>query len=121
MYRLKVIDHFSAAHQLKGYQGECEELHGHNWKVEVEVQGDRLNSVGLLFDFKQLRQHLSGIIGEMDHSFLNDLPAFRDANPSSEQLARHIYTGLKQRLPSLVSPVSVTVWESENACATYHE
>jgi 6-pyruvoyltetrahydropterin/6-carboxytetrahydropterin synthase len=121
MHRLKVIDDFSSAHQLRGYQGECEELHGHNWKVEVEVEGEKLDSVGLLIDFKELKQLVHTVIGELDHRFLNDIKAFKDTNPSSELIARYIYSELKNKLPSQVTLVSVTVRESENACAVYFE
>ncbi len=121
MYRLKVIDHFSSAHQLKGYMGECENLHGHNWKVEVVVEGEKLDSVGLMIDFKELKKLIHTIIGELDHRFLNDIEPFKETNPSSELISRHIYSELKSELPSGVSLDSVVVWESETACAAYSE
>lgn len=121
MYRLKVIDQFSSAHQLKGYRGECEELHGHNWKVEVFVEGEKLDSVGLLIDFKELKKLIRTITGELDHRFLNAMEPFKESNPSSELISKHIYSELKNKLPSGVSLDSVAVWESETACAVYSE
>jgi 6-pyruvoyltetrahydropterin/6-carboxytetrahydropterin synthase len=121
MYRLKVIDQFSSAHQLKGYRGECEELHGHNWKVEVFVEGEKLDSVGLLIDFKELKKLIRTITGELDHRFLNAMEPFKKSNPSSELISKHIYSELKNKLPSGVSLDSVAVWESETACAVYSE
>ena len=121
MYKLKVIDVFSSAHQLKGYQGKCEELHGHNWKVEVEVEGKKLDSIGLLIDFKELQQIVHTVLGKLDHRFLNDIKAFKGTNPSSELIAKYIYSELKNKLPSQVTLVSITVWESEKACAVYFE
>lgn len=119
MYRLKIIEHFSSAHQLRGYQGECEELHGHNWKVEVEVEGRKLNSIGLLIDFKQLKQFTHTVLKELDHKFLNTIKEFKNTNPSSELIARYIYSEIKTKLPPQMSIVSITVWESEKACAAY--
>ncbi len=119
MYTLKVIDSFASAHQLKGYCGKCEDLHGHNWKVEVMVKGEKLDSVGLLIDFKVLKQLLSKIIDELDHKFLNDI--MKDINPSSELIAKYIYTKLKSCLPDSVLLETIAVWESENSCAVYSE
>ena len=119
MYRLKVTDGFASAHQLKGYQGKCEDLHGHNWKVEVMVRGEVLDSVGLLIDFKDLKKILRRIIDQLDHKFLNDI--MDDINPSSELIAKHIHAEIKPCLPPAVSLESVAVWESDNSCAIYSE
>jgi 6-pyruvoyltetrahydropterin/6-carboxytetrahydropterin synthase len=121
VYRLAVQDWFSSAHQLKGYRGRCEAVHGHNWKVEAEVEGERLNDIGLLIDFTEIRDMIRDIIGRMDHVFLNDLEEFRADNPSSEIIARHIYRSMAGRLPAGMRVTSVTVWESEKARATYSE
>ena len=121
MYRLNVFDYFSSAHQLKGYRGRCEAVHGHNWKVEAEVQGDVIDDVGLLMDFKHLKSILKDVIDRLDHVMLNDLEEFRNVNPSSELIARHIYRRLRTALPPGIVLASVTVWESENAKAIYYE
>ena len=110
MYRLSVHDSFSSAHQLKGYSGKCEAVHGHNWKVEVEVQGERLNDIGLLMDFSDLKKILKSVIDPLDHVLLNEVEAFRDKNPSSELIARHIYHQLKDALPAGIEIATITVW-----------
>jgi 6-pyruvoyltetrahydropterin/6-carboxytetrahydropterin synthase len=121
MYELRGVTHFAAAHQLKMVGEKCENLHGHNWKIEVYVTGERLNSAGVLMDFGVLKEHLRGLMREIDHKFLNELEDFRDGcAPSSENIARLIAERLQRRLTSPEVRVSrVTAWESENACATY--
>ncbi|RUM88837.1 MAG: 6-carboxytetrahydropterin synthase QueD [Thermodesulfatator sp.] len=120
MFELTVREEFSAAHQLRGYAGACEKLHGHNWRVEIRVQGEKLNHIGILLDFKELREVLREVIAELDHRFLNEHPAFRTQNPSSENLARYIYERLAEKLAGYPVRVSrVTVCETERACATY--
>jgi 6-pyruvoyltetrahydropterin/6-carboxytetrahydropterin synthase len=121
MYRLTVHDYFSSAHQLKGYRGKCEGVHGHNWKVEVDVQGEKLNEIGLLMDFHDLKSMLKEILDRLDHVLLNEVEEFRETNPSSENVARHVYDNMKRKLPAGISIASVTVWESESARATYFE
>ena len=112
----------AAAHQLRDYEGGCENLHGHNWKIEVHVTGRALGPNGLLIDFKRVKQATARLIEELDHTFLNDLQPFKSVNPSSENIARHIYQGLSQDLNDGNVKVSkVTAWESETACATYME
>ena len=122
MYELKIISQFSAAHQLREYEGKCENLHGHNWKVEVSVTGNKLGKNGLLIDFKLIKKATEKVLDELDHEFLNDLDAFKTANPSSENIARHIFTALSRELNTEDIKVSkVTTWESDSACATYME
>ncbi len=121
MYELKIITRFAAAHQLKMVAKECENLHGHNWKIEVCLAGKALNSAGVLMDFGQLKEILSEIIERLDHKFLNELECFNDSfPPSSENIAYYIANELKASINNpLVKVSSVTAWESENACATY--
>jgi 6-pyruvoyltetrahydropterin/6-carboxytetrahydropterin synthase len=121
MYRLSVFDYFSSAHQLKGYRGRCEAVHGHNWKVDVEVEGETLGDIGMLMDFSDLKKLLRDIIDPLDHVMLNEIEAFRSDNPSSELLARYIYREMKKGLPRGVTIANVVVWESENAKAIYYE
>jgi 6-pyruvoyltetrahydropterin/6-carboxytetrahydropterin synthase len=120
MYELKVIAHFAAAHQLKMVSEKCENLHGHNWKLEVCVKGEQLNEAGVVMDFGELKAHLSGIVDRLDHRFLNELDPFKDDNPSSERIARYVAETLQATIgDDQVNVSSVTAWESENACATY--
>jgi 6-pyruvoyltetrahydropterin/6-carboxytetrahydropterin synthase len=121
MYELKIITRFAAAHQLKMVAKKCENLHGHNWKIEVCLAGKALNSAGVLMDFGQLKEILSEIIERLDHKFLNELEYFNDSvPPSSENIAYYIANELKASINNpLVKVSSVTAWESENACATY--
>ncbi len=122
MYELKIISQFAAAHQLKEFVGKCEELHGHNWKVEVYVTGNRLGKDGLLIDFALIKKQTEQALDEMDHKFLNDLEPFKELNPSSENIAHHIFESLSKELNDENVRVSrVTAWESDNACATYSE
>jgi 6-pyruvoyltetrahydropterin/6-carboxytetrahydropterin synthase len=119
MFELKILTSFAAAHQLTMVAKQCENLHGHNWKVEVCVTGERLNHAGVLIDFGELKAYVSEIIREMDHKFLNELPYFDNA-PSSEKIAVHIARRLQERLSGSEIRVSrITTWESDNAAATY--
>ena len=121
MFELKVETHFAAAHQLKMVAKKCENLHGHNWKIEVCVAGENLNNAGVLIDFGELKQHISDIIKELDHTFLNELAFFSDTTPpSSENIAKFIADELDSRINGPGLKVSkITAWESEDACATY--
>jgi 6-pyruvoyltetrahydropterin/6-carboxytetrahydropterin synthase len=120
MYELKVISKFAAAHQLSMVTEKCENLHGHNWKIEVYVAGSKLNEWGVLVDFGEIKRHLSDVMDILDHKFLNDINAFRDINPSSENIAKYIADQMQSRLTDPSIRVSrVRVWESDDACATY--
>lgn len=122
MYELKVISQFAAAHHLRGYEGDCERLHGHNWKVEVCVIGEKLGSDGLVIDFKVVKEATKKVLDKLDHEFLNELEPFKTLNPSSENIARYIFKSLTKDLNSEDVTVSkVTTWESDYACATYME
>lgn len=121
MFELKIATNFAAAHQLKMVSKKCENLHGHNWKIEVYIKGNKLNDAGVLIDFGELKKHINLITEKLDHKFLNDLDFFNDSNPpSSEIIARFIAKELEASLihPS-VKVSRVTVWESDDACATF--
>jgi 6-pyruvoyltetrahydropterin/6-carboxytetrahydropterin synthase len=121
MYELKVITSFSAAHQLRAFEGACEDLHGHNWKVEIYVTSETLNEAGIVVDFRVLKKHVKTVMAGLDHKFLNDLEAFRDKNPSSENIAKYVAEQLSALLEDPGVKVNrVTAWESETACATYY-
>jgi 6-pyruvoyltetrahydropterin/6-carboxytetrahydropterin synthase len=122
MFELKVVADFAAAHQLRNFEGNCEKLHGHNWKVEVTLCGDKLNKAGLLMDFREIKDATDRVLKELDHSFLNDLPPFKNESPSSENIAAYLYGKLSNELNSGDRRVSkVTAWESDSACASYAE
>jgi 6-pyruvoyltetrahydropterin/6-carboxytetrahydropterin synthase len=120
MYRLKIDTHFAAAHNLNNYEGDCENLHGHNWKVEVVVATETLNDAGLGIDFKILKAKTNTILDSLDHKYLNDLAPFKEKSPSSENIARYLFEELcKSFADEDVVVESVNVWESDNACASY--
>ncbi|MBM4141095.1 MAG: 6-carboxytetrahydropterin synthase QueD [Nitrospira sp.] len=122
MFELMVETCFSAAHQLRGYKGACEKLHGHNWRVQVHVIAERLNEIDIAIDFHELKRLTDEVIAPLDHSFLNEIFPFTEKNPSSENVAKWIYDSLKKRLNNDIIHLSaVTVWESETASATYYE
>jgi len=122
MFELKIITRFAAAHQLTMVGEKCENLHGHNWKIEVCIKGKELDQGGVLVDFGIIKQHVKEIIDAIDHQFLNELPFFKNRPASSENIAYYIATEANQRL-ALAAPgviVSrVSAWESEDSCATY--
>lgn len=122
MYELKIITQFSAAHRLENFYGKCEALHGHNWKVEVFLVGAELDQAGLLMDFGVVKARTREALEEIDHKYLNELAAFRDQNPSSENLARYLF----QRLGAILNRDGVRVrrvdvWESDTSCAAYYQ
>ncbi len=120
MFELKVVTHFAAAHQLTLVAKKCENLHGHNWKVEVFIAGDKLNDAGVVMDFGEIKRHLAGIKKTLDHRFLNELECFQHSNPSSENIARYIAETMQEKIAVPGIRLSrVRVWESEDACATY--
>lgn len=122
MFELMIETHFSSAHQLRGYKGECERVHGHNWKVQVYLLAERLNEIDIAIDFHDLKKMTEEIVGQLDHRFLNDIFPFTEKNPSSENIAKWIYDSLRKRLDNDdISLSAVTVWESETASATYFE
>ncbi len=123
VWSLRVGSDFSSSHQLRNYGGKCEDLHGHNFLVEVEVNGNRLEpDTGLLMDFKELKLKLEEILAELDHKHLNELEFFQNTNPSSENLARFIYQRLKTMLPdNKVSLAWVMVAEKHSSRAFYRE
>ncbi|MBN1756073.1 6-carboxytetrahydropterin synthase QueD [bacterium] len=119
MYYLKVKDTFSSAHSIKGYQGKCQFLHGHNWQVESTIEAPHKNELGIVYDLKQLKIDLGKVIEKLDHTVLNDLPAFRDCNPTAENLAKYIFEELCLILPDQITLRSVTIIETENCSVTY--
>ncbi len=122
MFELMVETQFSSAHQLRGYKGKCESLHGHNWRVQVYVVSEKLNEIDMAIDFHELKRIAEEIISPLDHGFLNDIFPFTEKNPSSENIAKWIYDSIKKKLyGDTVNLSAVTVWESETSSATYFE
>ena len=120
MYRICVRGHFDAAHALRGYGGRCESLHGHRWQVVACVEAEGLNEIGLAYDFTELKAELEGVLARFDHTNLNETPPFDEINPSSENIARTIYEGLKAAVQGARLKY-VEAWESPDAWATYLE
>ena len=122
MYMVTVRGGFSAAHNLRGYHGNCEKLHGHNWKVEAVITAEELNKDGLAIDFREAKQLLKKVLKEIDHAYLNELPEFKEVNPTSENIAHFIYAKFNKLLKGKVCSLrSVSVWETDANCATYSE
>lgn len=122
MFEVTIIKSFSSAHLLNQIGGKCEELHGHNFKVEVTVAAPDLNECGLLIDFRVVKKWLGVILDQMDHKHLNELSNFAGINPSAENIAKYIYGEMKLKAKQAeVKVARVKVWESENAAVSYAE
>jgi 6-pyruvoyltetrahydropterin/6-carboxytetrahydropterin synthase len=127
MFKIKAVSHFCAAHFLREYQGECESLHGHNWRVEATISCQKLDSRGLAVDFKEVKRELKGVLDTLDHKCLNQLDFFKKENTTSENIAYYIFQRLDKRLRSNLDPQTrqrvslseVAVWETDSSCAIY--
>jgi 6-pyruvoyltetrahydropterin/6-carboxytetrahydropterin synthase len=124
MFELRVEHSFPAGHALRGYNGKCANIHGHNYRVQVAVAGERLNAIGLLMDFGDLKKALRTICEELDHQFLNELPAFAETNASAENIALYIHSRMKEALAEQMSAsgarlLEVSVQETDTAWAIY--
>jgi 6-pyruvoyltetrahydropterin/6-carboxytetrahydropterin synthase len=118
MYELSVEQTFDAAHALRGYDGPCENLHGHTWRVQVMLSSAKLDKIGIVKDFREVKEALKSAIKDFDHANLNDLAIFKKQNPTSENLARIIFERLKKKIKGVSK---VTVWESATSAASYTE
>ena len=121
MFEVTVEEKFASGHALRNYRGKCENVHGHNYRVQVALHGETLDQTGLLVDFVELKKVLGAIIDRMDHRFLNDVPPFDMLNPSAENMARYIFEELVAGLPA-GSPARVAwvrLWETDSCSATY--
>lgn len=120
MYELKVVTKFAAAHQLTMVGSKCENMHGHNWKIEVYVTGEKTDDAGVLIDFGIIKKHVRNIMSMLDHKYLNELDYFQHSQPSSENIAYFVATELQQRIDNQAVRLSrVTAWETDDAGATY--
>jgi 6-pyruvoyltetrahydropterin/6-carboxytetrahydropterin synthase len=122
MFQVSVEETFSSGHALRGYRGKCENPHGHNYRVQVTLAGPKLDTIGLLVDFSELKRVLRAIIAGLDHQFLNDLDAFMTVNPSAENLAKYFYDETHRQLTTLpegAGIAEVMVWETDTSCALF--
>ena len=121
MFEVTVEQTFAAGHALRNYHGKCEDVHGHNYRVRVTVEGEQLDATGLLVDFLEVNQMISGAVAYLDHRFINDLPPFDEINPSAENMAKYFYDrlngGLKNEVGVRIS--EVRVWETDTSSAVY--
>nr|VFK24578.1 MAG: 6-pyruvoyltetrahydropterin/6-carboxytetrahydropterin synthase [Candidatus Kentron sp. LPFa] len=121
-YILKVITDFAAAHSLRGYPGACRQLHGHNWKVEVEATTKSLDELGMGIDFQVIKKCVQSVTHELDHRYLNEIPPFDKENPTAENIAAYLFQGISRALNDKQVQISaVTLWETERACVRYQE
>lgn len=121
-YTLKVLTDFASAHTLRDYPGACARMHGHNWKLEIEVRASELDDIGIAMDFKHIRKTANRIADRLDHQYLNDIPPFTEINPTAENIAAWFYEQLSENLNNeRVQVNAVTLWETDRACVRYTE
>jgi 6-pyruvoyltetrahydropterin/6-carboxytetrahydropterin synthase len=122
MFKLVVKKEFSSAHILQGHPGDCKRMHGHNWLVEAEVQGNNTNEIGMVIDFKEIKNNLQGIINKLDHQYLNEIEPFTNQNPTAENISKYIYKELSKNINTDNIKVSeIKLWETSNSAVTYTE
>ncbi len=122
MYQISVKSNFSSAHNLKKYKGKCENLHGHNWNVELFLEALELNEEGMIMDFVEVKKILNEIIDKLDHKYINEIPPFDVLNPTSENIAKYIFSEIKPKInPSTVIVKRVDIWETDSSRASYYE
>ncbi len=120
MFELKIKTHFAAAHRLTMVGKKCENLHGHNWRIEARITGEKLDKGGVLVDFGIIKRYVADIMDQLDHKYLNEISIFENQTPSSENIAMYIATELQNKIKDTSIKVSrVSAWESDNSCATY--
>ena len=122
MFDIFVKSHFSAGHHLRNYPGNCERPHGHNWKIVVTIRARQLDELGMALDFRVAKDSVKKVVDTLDHIDLNEHPAFRNRNPSSENIAIYIFDNLKELLTTAhYAPYSVEVRETDNCGVIYRE
>jgi len=125
MFEVSVEDTFASGHYLRGYRGNCEKPHGHNYKVRITLAGEKLDNIGLLYDFRDVKSAMNEIIDRMDHEMLNDIEPFATVNPSAENMAKYFYDEmnalLRQKTDGHVKVTRVKLWETDTTTATYYE
>jgi 6-pyruvoyltetrahydropterin/6-carboxytetrahydropterin synthase len=122
MYTLKVVSDFASAHTLRDYPGACARMHGHNWKVEAEVEASQLDEIGMGVDFKVIKRAMRELTEQLDHRYLNEIPPFDTLNPTAENIAAHLFRGLSAAMnDQRIRVKAITLWETERACVRYTE
>jgi 6-pyruvoyltetrahydropterin/6-carboxytetrahydropterin synthase len=119
MFEISVEETFAAGHALRGYRGKCENVHGHNYRVQLTIEGAELDSIGLLIDFVEVKKLIRGVVEYLDHRFINDLPPFDAVNPSAENLAKYFYDQVSAGVKAPARLGRVTIWETDITSATY--
>jgi len=119
MFEVTVEETFAAGHALRGYRGKCENVHGHNYRVQLTLEGPELDAIGLLVDFVEVKRLIHGVVDRLDHRFINDLPPFDALNPSAENLAKYFYDEVSVNLATSVRLGQVKIWETDVTSATY--
>ena len=120
MFRLVVKKEFSSAHILVGHPGACKRMHGHNWVVEAKVEGEQTNKIGMVIDFKDIKNELENIISRLDHQYLNDLEPFMENNPTAENISKYIYKELSKNINTDNIKVSeIKLWETNSSAVIY--
>ena len=121
-YTLKIITEFASAHSLRNYPGECRRLHGHNWKVEVEIVANKLDRLGMVIDFKTVKSTTKAVTDQLDHHYLNEIKPFDKVNPTAENIAAFLYKALSEELnDEAIQVKAITLWETERASVHYTE
>ncbi|MBI3188901.1 MAG: 6-carboxytetrahydropterin synthase QueD [Gammaproteobacteria bacterium] len=122
LYNLKIVTDFASAHTLRDYPGACARMHGHNWKVELEVVASQLNDIGIAIDFKAMKKATNEVCDRLDHHYLNDIAPFDVINPTAENIAAYLYNEVGRMINNdHVKVRAVTLWETERACVRYTE
>jgi len=122
MFKLIVKKEFSSAHILNGHPGDCKRMHGHNWTVEAKVEGNKINKIGMVIDFKDIKNKLGEIISRLDHRYLNDVEPFKENNPTAENISKYIYKELSKNINTDNIKVSeIKLWETSNSAVIYTE
>ena len=132
MFKLVVKKEFSSAHilhghpgdckRMHGHPGDCKRMHGHNWTVEAKVEGDNINKIGMVIDFKDIKKNLADIVSKLDHRFLNEIEPFTEDNPTAENISKYIYKELSKNINTDNIKVSeIKLWETNNSAVIYME
>jgi 6-pyruvoyltetrahydropterin/6-carboxytetrahydropterin synthase len=125
MFEVSVEDTFASGHYLRGYRGNCEKPHGHNYKVRITLEGETLDNIGLLLDFRELKAAMNGVIDRLDHQMINEIEPFTTVNPSAENMAKYFYdelnASLGKKTDGRVRVKLVKLWETDTTTATYYE